>query len=130
MALRVQKITKSFPDALQVAIKYYSIICILNNISLTERELQLLAFTSIRGTISSLSAKEEFSKVFGSSVASVNNMISKLKSIGLLRKIQNKYRVNPQLALEFAKQDIGLVLILKKTDVSDQSTHTQGETGQ
>lgn len=127
MSLRVQKITKIYPDSLAVAIKYYSIICILNDIFITEREIQLLAFTCIVGTISYKTAKEEFAETFGSSVASVNNMISKLKSLGLLVKQQGKYRINPKISLDFEKVDIGLVVTLKKSHVPAPGNNTKGQ---
>jgi len=123
MSLRVQKITKIYSTPLEVAIKYYSIICILNDIFITEREIQLLAFTCLVGTISYKQHKEQFATTFGSSVASVNNMISKLKSLNLLVKVQGKYRINPKISLEFDKTDIALAVTLKK-DVPTPTVNT------
>lgn len=99
----LQKIAKSYKDEVDVAIKYYSIISDLNNLELTEREIQLLAFTAIRGTISSTSAKQEFCKRFGSSVATINNMISRLSSMGLMVKVNNKTRVKESIRIDFTK---------------------------
>jgi hypothetical protein len=114
MTLIVQKIKKQEESALDIALKYYSIICLVNNIKVTNKQLQLLAFTAIRGTISSLSAKNDFSVKYNSSVNSVNNMISELKEIGLLEKFQGKYRIVHQINLDFINRDISLDISLIK----------------
>lgn len=112
----IQFLTRVFKEEVQKAIKYYSLISVWNDLRLTEREIQLLAFTSIRGTISSLSSKEEFSRLYGSSPATINNMISKLRAIGLLIKSQGKYKVNQQIDLDFEK---GVVLTFKLYNPED-----------
>jgi len=126
MAVRIQRITKTFKTDVDAAIMYYSLICVINNILISEREIQLLAYTSVRGTISSISAKEEFSTMFGSSVASVNNMISKLKGIGLIKKIQNKYRVPSSILPRFNEQDMVLSITIKKNNVQTATDNTEG----
>ena len=117
----LQKIKKQEETALDVAIKYYSIICLINDIKLSRRQIELLAFTSIRGTISSLSAKTDFSEAFGSYIATVNNMISELSNMGLLEKFQGKYRVRHQIALDFTNRDIKLDISLIKKPKKDES---------
>lgn len=102
----VQKIRKSFERKVDIAIKYYSIISMLNNLELTEREIQLMAHTATRGTISTIASKNEFIKLFpGSSVATINNIISALKKRKLLVKDEKMIRVNPGLIIPFAKAD-------------------------
>lgn len=110
----VQRINKTYTDEIALGIKYYSIISELNNLKLTTRELELLAFTAQRGTISSLSAKEEFNRRFHSSTATVNNMISKLSRMGLLVKVNNKSKVNPKIALDFSKGAIIQLVMFNK----------------
>ena len=114
----VQKISKSFDDSVSIAVKYYSIISDLNNLNLTDREIQLLAFTANRGTISSVSAKQEFCKRFNSSVPTINNIISKLSGMKLLIKVNGKTKVNPKIAIDFTK-NLVLQIALVKT-VSDE----------
>jgi len=97
----VQKIRKSYPSPLQVAIKYYGVLSVLNDIQLTGREIQLMAYTAVRGTLSSGGAKEGFIQHFHSSQASVGNMIHKLKKKGLLIKVEGRVVVNPQISLNF-----------------------------
>lgn len=99
----IQFLRRTFKEEVVKAVKYYSLISVWNSLRLTEREIQLLAYTSIRGTISSLSSKEEFSRLYGSSPATINNMISKLRATGLLVKSQGKYKVNEQINLDFSK---------------------------
>lgn len=120
MAFIVQKIKKQEETALDVATKYYSIICLINNIKLTRKEIELLGFTAVRGTISSLSAKTDFSESHNSSIASVNNMISKLKTLGLLEKFQGKYRVRREINLDFVNRDISLEIVILKKDSSNE----------
>jgi len=102
-SLSIQVLKREFKEPLEKAVRYYSMISIWNNLKLTEREVQLLSYTAIRGTISSLSSKEEFSRLFHSSPATINNIISRLSSIGLLTKSGGKYRVNEQINLDFSK---------------------------
>ena len=108
--LSIQVLRKDFKEPLERALRYYSMISVWNNLNLSQRQIQLLAHTAVRGTISSLSSKEEFCKLFGSSPATVNNMISELSSIGLLVKVQGKYKVNKAIDLDFSKD---LILVFK-----------------
>lgn len=102
----IQVLKKTSKDEVEKAIRYYSLLSTWNNFKLTERKIQLLAYTAIRGTISSLSSKEDFSRLFNSSPATINNMISELKDIGLLVKSQGKYKVNEKINLDFSKNII------------------------
>lgn len=99
----LQTLKRTFKEELEKAIKYYGILSVWNDLGLTRRKVQLLAYTAIRGTISSLSSKEDFSRLYRSSPATINNMISELNEIGLLVKVQGKYKVNPQINLDFSK---------------------------
>lgn len=102
-----QKIKREYNTPVEVAQKYYAMRLALNNIFLSNRELQLLAFTAVRGTISSSSAKEEFVRQFGSTVDTINNMISRLSRhpSKLLVKINGKTRINPALVLDFTHKE-------------------------
>lgn len=89
----VQKIKKEYESPIEIALKYYSIILKLNNIPIPNRQLELLAFIAVRGTISSPSARDEFIKQFQSTPGTINNMISKLSKLKLITKENSKYRV-------------------------------------
>jgi hypothetical protein len=97
----VQRIKKKYSTAIEVAIKYYTLLFSLNDIPVTKREIQLVAFTAVRGTLSSGGRKEEFIEMFKSSKATVANMTSKLYELKLMEKIDGKIRVNPAIQLDF-----------------------------
>lgn len=103
MKVIVQRIGKEVNSDVERAIKYYSVIFALNNIKLPQKQLHLLAFTAARGSITSPAARTEFIKMFGSSLASLENMKQELVKSGLLVKIDRKYKVHPQIGLDFSK---------------------------
>lgn len=108
----VQTLKVSSEDSYGLAEKYYSILSALNNLKLTEREIQLVAFTAVKGNISYANAREEFCKKHNTSSPTINNIISKLKRVGVFVKTSGKIRVNPVIALNFAL-DVKLQITLK-----------------
>lgn len=109
--MSVQKIKKGYKQNMDVAIAYYSMISVLNQFHLTTRELQLLAFTALRGSITNPAAREDFCQTYETSQATINNIISKLRKLKLFVKDQNKIRVHPALALDFS-QPLVLQIVL------------------
>ena len=101
-----QNIKASVIDAFASAEKYYSIISAVNNLKLTNREIQLVAFTAVRGNISYANFREEFCETYSTTSPTINNIISKLKRMGVLTKINGKVKVNPVLLLDFGKSII------------------------
>jgi biotin operon repressor len=97
----VQKLKKAEKDVFSVAERYYTILSAINDIGLTEREIQLVAFTAIRGNISYSNIRQEFCEKYKSSSPTINNMISKLKKLGVLVKDGSKVKVNPMIVLAF-----------------------------
>lgn len=97
----VQGFTKQENSPIARAIRYYKLLSAINDLSLTERQIQLIAFTAIKGNISYSTNREEFCKEYGSSSATINNMISKLKQTGLLIKESGKIKVNPVVVHDF-----------------------------
>lgn len=97
----VQKLKASSTDVYTSAEKYYSLLSTLNNLKLTEREIQLIAFTAIKGNISYANIREEFCTKYKSSAATINNIISKLKKQGVFVKDGTKVKVNPIIILNF-----------------------------
>ena len=98
----VKTIKKSFTNKIKAGITWFKFIAAINDIKLTKRELELLSFINLRGTISSLQAKEEFVKIFESSSATVSNMIGPLMDKKLLVKEKSKVRINPSLRVDFS----------------------------
>lgn len=99
----VQRLKHVNDDVLLRAEKYYSILSTINNLQLTKRELQLLAFTAVKGNISYAEYRKEFCTTYNSSAPTINNMISKLKKANVLVKANNKIKVNSLIQLDFNK---------------------------
>lgn len=94
---------KTTGNTLEIAEKYYRILSAIHSISLTQREIQLVAFTAVRGSMSYANVRNEFCKKYNSTTPTINNIISKLKKVGLLTKKDGKIIVNPVVALNFNK---------------------------
>ena len=90
-------------DDYALANKYYGILSILNSLSLTEREIQLISFTAIKGNISYNTHKEEFCKRYNSTSPTINNIISKLRKQKIFVKENGKIKINPIITLDFSK---------------------------
>jgi biotin operon repressor len=99
----VQKLKKKENDVFSLAERYYKILSAVNDLFLTEREIQLIAFTAVKGNISYANIREEFCKKHNTSSATINNIISKLKKVGVLIKDGTKVKVNPVIILDFNK---------------------------
>lgn len=107
----LQTLKHSSEDVYALAEKYYSIISTVNNLRLTPREIQLVAFTAIKGNISYNNTKEEFCVKHNTTIATINNIMFKLRKIGVLVKAGKKVKVNPVIVLDFEK-DITLEIKL------------------
>jgi hypothetical protein len=101
--LIVQRLKKSVTDQYASAEKYYSLLSTLNNLKLTPKEIQLIAFTAIKGNISYINIREEFCIKYNTTPPTINNMISKLKKVGIIVKDGSKVKVNPLIILNFEK---------------------------
>lgn len=97
----LQKLKKEEKDIFFIAERYYSILSAINDLHLTEREIQLISFTAIKGNISYKHLREEFCLKHNTSSPTINNMISKLKRMKVLIKDASKVKVNPLLILDF-----------------------------
>ncbi len=98
----VQKFLRKVGDEYAMAEKYYSMLSTINDLHLTTREIQLVAFTAIHGNISYSSIREDFCKKYNSTSPTINNIISKLKKIGVFVKDGTKIKVNPVIILPFS----------------------------
>lgn len=108
----VQDIHASSSD---IELLYYRILSVMGNFNLTDRETQLLAFIAKRGNISYRDYKLEFVEKYGSSIPSINNMISRLSRKGLLVKDSGKVKISPKYVIDFSNNDeITLRLWLKR----------------
>lgn len=111
-----QKLKAVQIDNYQLAEKYYKILSNVNSLNLTEREVQLVAFAAVKGNISYANNRQEFCAKHKSSEATIYNIISRLKRIGILVKDGTKTKVNPLISLNF-DNDLRLEIHLTHGDV-------------
>jgi len=104
----VQRLKLDVSTDMELAEKYYSILSAINNLHLTEREIQLIAFTAIKGNITYANVREEFCKTYKSTSPTINNIVSKLKKIGVFIKENGKVKVNPIISIDLTL-DIKLI---------------------
>jgi TATA-box binding protein (TBP) (component of TFIID and TFIIIB) len=124
----VQRLKKNVYTDIELAIKYYSILSAVNNLHLTEREIQLISFTAIKGNITYANVREEFCKTYNSTSPSINNIISKLKKVGIFIKENGKVKVNPVISIDFTKDltlDIKLLHEETINNVSEGVDHQE-----
>ena len=104
---------------MELAMKYYSILSAINSLNLTEREIQLISFTAIKGNITFANVREEFCKTYNSTSPSINNIISKLKKVGIFIKENGKVKVNPIISIDFTKDlTLDIKLVHEKTSIN------------
>ena len=124
----VQSLKKDVKTDIQLAEKYYSILFTINNLHLTEREIQLIAFTAIKGNITYANVREEFCKTYNSTSPTINNIVSKLKRIGVFVKEGGKVKINPKISIDFKKDlmlNIKLVHEEAPINVSEGMDHQE-----
>jgi len=102
----IQKLKLEIEDDYALAEKYYNVLSSVNNLKLTQREIQLVAFTAIKGNISYANIREEFCNKYDTTNPTINNIISKLKKLKILVKDGTKVKVNPIIILPFSKDVI------------------------
>jgi len=105
----IQKLQKSLDDEYAIAQQYYSILSAINNLGLTKREIELIAYTAVKGTISYANVRAQFCERYNTTTATINNIVSKLKKIGIFVKDSGKVKVNPVIVLDFQK-NLNLVI--------------------
>ena len=111
MMVILQKLKKEEADSYKIAERYYTILSAVNDLRLTKREIQLLSFTAIRGNISYANIRKDFCDTYGTTNPSINNIISRLKKMGVLVKDGTKVKVNPRIVLNF-ENDVTLEIRL------------------
>jgi len=120
----VQSLRIDLDDEYAIAEKYYSILSALNNLGLTKREIELVAYTAIKGTISYANTRAEFCERYNTTPQTINNTVCRLKKTKLLVKRSGKVRVNPLIAIDFRK-NLNLVVKLMHDDEETQQHATQ-----
>ena len=111
MKVILQKLRKKEDSDYLLAERYYTLLSAVNDLKLTTREIQLIAFTAVKGNISYANIRQEFCDKYGTTNPSINNIISRLKKMGVLLKDGTKVKVNPKIVLNF-ENDITLEIRL------------------
>jgi hypothetical protein len=114
----VQQLQTVLRDEYSVAEKYYSILSAINNLGLTKREIELVAFTAVKGSISYANHRSEFCERYSTTTATINNIVSKLKKSSVFVKEDGKIKVNPIIVVNF-KKNLNLVIKIKHEEVKE-----------
>jgi predicted transcriptional regulator len=103
----IQKLRCKTPTSLVKAERYFQMVSVVNDLRLTERDVQFVAFLAVEKEFK----KKEFCEKYNTSMATVGNIIHKLKKLRVLRKENGKLLVHPHLSLNF-ENDITLNIVL------------------
>ena len=106
----VQRMRVEHLDAFTLAKRYYNILSSVNDLALTSREIEVAAFTAVKGELSGNDTRKEFCERFNSTTATLNNTVSRLKGKHILVKEKGKIKINPRLVINF---DLDVVLTIK-----------------
>jgi hypothetical protein len=118
----IQKLRKKLPSEFEMAIAYFSLLSSLNSLSLTERELQLLAFTAVKGNMTLGNVKTEFCERFSTTFPTISNIVYKLKKQGLLIKEEGRIKTNKQFPSNF-KDGITLNIVLQNESITKEGNN-------
>jgi DNA-binding MarR family transcriptional regulator len=99
----LQKLKKGINSKIDLAKIYYSILSAFNSLELTDREIELMSYIAVHGTISISENRKSFCEKYNTTSATVNNMVSKLKKKNLLVKKDGKIFINGIISLDFSK---------------------------
>ena len=121
--MTIQKLEKESTNRLELAQRYYSLISALNGLFLTEREIQLVAFSAVRGSLSFATVREDFCSLYQSSFPTINNIVSKLKRSHVLIKQGKQIVVNPRIALDFSKPLILQITLTINNEHGEANEH-------
>lgn len=123
-----KKIKRALPSDIEKGIRYYSILSVISELKLRRKEIELLAFTSVKGNITHPSLREEFVRMFDSSSQSLENIKSRLRKQKWLIDIDGKCKVNPKVNLDLSGD---IILQINLTKIGEGSeTDNQGSTDQ
>jgi len=103
----VQKLRCRTDSSLIKAERYFQMVSVVNDLRLTERDVQFVAFLAVEKEIQ----KKAFCEKYGTSMATVGNIIHKLKKLKILRKENGKLLIHSSLSLDF-NNDITLNIVL------------------
>lgn len=114
------KIHKTYQDEYELAERFLSALMTLSGENLSSREIQLLSFITVRGTISNITASKDFCSRYDTTENTKNNMISSLKRRGLISKENGKIKSN--IPFEIAGTELKVIF-----NVIGNNTESSGE---
>ena len=120
----VQQLQSTQVDEYAVAEKYYGILSAINNLGLTKREIELIAFTAVKGSISYANHRAELCEKYNTTTATINNIVSKLKKVSVFIKEDGKIQVNPIIVVDFKKN---LNLLIKIIHEEEEEVNVDGK---
>lgn len=88
---------------MDIATKYYSVLCAANGIKMSYTEVLLLAFVANKGYINDLESRQEFSKKYNTAMNTVGQLCSRLRRRGFLVKKEGQLKVAQVLDIDFTK---------------------------
>lgn len=115
----VQTLEKECISPVDVAIRYYMVMFALNKVELSQRMIEVIAWTAVKGNLNNPTVREEFIYLFKSSAASLENIKCKLVKMDLLVKQGKKCKVNPGLQLDFSNDLTLNINLYMPKDVTD-----------
>lgn len=95
----VQRIVVEVPD---VAERYFRILSAINNLHLTDREVNVLAYLANEG-LNTREKRKEFCRIKKTTLATIYNVVSKLKKMGMVTKTREGTRLVSALNFDYRK---------------------------
>ena len=104
----VQKIVKMVPN---VAERYFRILSAVNNLQLTDREINVLAYIANEG-LNDKGKRDKFCKMHETTLATIYNVVSRLKKLGMVTKSRGSTKLVAVFEFDYTK-DVQLQIELR-----------------
>ena len=112
--MNIQRLNKVVRGPYAVAHKYYQILSVINDLNLAEGEVQLIAFTAIEGNISDPSIRKLYVKTYSTTIATINNIVHRLKKKNIIHKKGRDLFINPVICKVDFSKSLALLVSVKK----------------
>lgn len=97
MEITTLRVKKEYNEDVDLAVKFYNIISVLNDFKWSLMECRIMAYTAMKGDISSGGRVKSFCNVFKTTAGSLSNSVSVLFKQRFLIKLDGKTKVNDGL---------------------------------
>lgn len=98
----ILNIEKKYANELLCGERVVSAILALSGLHVTQRELELLTYLTIKGSVSSINHRNDFLSTYNTTENSMNNAQGALKRKGLVTKLDGKVKSTLRLPQEFS----------------------------